>query len=323
MARLFPDGRLDWYTCLGGSGGDEGRGIAGDDSGHVYVTGRSEDYAWSDAGTLVGTHSDSYDAFVVKLDAATGVIAWHTFLGGSGSDGGEGIAVDAAGNIWVTGFCDADWGTDPVRDYSGSSDAFAAKLEDNGDLVWHTFLGSDDGGEYGYGIAVDDEGNSYVSGFSGLTWSDPLDPTPVRPNSGDTDGFAAALDSSGALSWYTFLGGTGDDCFEYYAPHCGIAADGNGNVYVGGYSSNSWGNPLRTYSGGRDGFAVKLAADTGDLIWNTFLGGTGQDRTGGPIALDDDGNIYLAGYSYGQLGQPGTGVCGWRGLLRREARRRW
>ncbi|TAH50333.1 MAG: hypothetical protein EYC68_14230 [Chloroflexota bacterium] len=147
----------------------------------------------------------------------------------------------------MAGYSDATWGS-PVRAFSGVADAFAAKLDSSGALTWNTFLG---GIVYdlGYSVAVDANGNVYVAGYSGSTWG-----SPVRAFSGSDDAFAAQLDFSGALTWNTFLGGSGGD-YGF-----GVAVDANENVYVAGNSSATWGSPVRAYTGGRDAFAVKLGS---------------------------------------------------------------
>src|SRR5207237_8729 len=101
---------------------------------------------------------------------------------------------------------DASWGS-PVRAFSGGADAFVAKVDPDGNLTWNTFLGGADLNNevnYGYGVAVDDSANVYVTGLSSSTWG-----SPVRPFSGGRDGFVAKLDPTGTLIWNTFLGGSG------------------------------------------------------------------------------------------------------------------
>jgi hypothetical protein len=233
-------GALTWNTFLGASGTDYGRGIAVDGSGNVYVAGQS-DAAW---GSPVRAYAGGSDAFAVKLNSA-GSLTWNTFLGGSGSDNGYGIAVDGSGNVYVTGASTAAWGS-PVRAYASGYDAFAAKLNSAGTLTWNTFLGGG-GGDVGCGIAMDFSGNVYVAGYSGATWGSPL-----RAYTGNYDAFAAKLDSSGALALNTFLGGGGSETGK------GIAVDGSGSVYVAGESAATWGSPVRAYTGNNDAFAAKL-----------------------------------------------------------------
>jgi len=230
-------------------------------------------------------------------------LAWNSFLGGSGYDStlgkipGVGIAVDANGNLYVTGVSESTWG-DPIRPWAGNGDAFVAKLDKNGALLWNTFLGGN-ATDSGSGIAVDASGNVYVTGSSAGTWGDP------PPGAGTGDVFVAKLDTNGALLWNSFLGG--DYGF-------GITIDASGNVFVTGSSYATWGNPIRPYSGYRDAFVAKL--DTGGaLLWNSFLGGTTYDEGKG-IAVDSNGNVFVAGHSYGSWGDPiGPWAESWDGFV--------
>jgi hypothetical protein len=204
-------------------------------------------------------------------------LAWHTFLGGSGSDTGTAIAVDGSGNVYVSGVSTATWGS-PVQAYNGgSTDAFVTKLDSSGNLVWQTFVGGI-GSDQATEIAVDSSGNVYLAGDSTATWG-----SPVQAYSTGFDAFAAKLDpSTGSVTWNTFMGGSGVD------RGTALAVDGDGNAYVAGQSSATWGSPVRTYSAGDDVFAVKLNASTGSLTWQTFLGTTGND-TAFDIAVDEGG----------------------------------
>jgi len=121
--------------------------MAVNDSGSVYVTA----YSTATWGTPVRAYSSGNDAFAARL-AGNGSLTWNTFLGGTGDDQGVGIAVDGSGNVYVTGPSSVSWGT-PVRTYSSSYDAFAAKLAGNGVLTWNTFLGGS-GTDWGFGIIV-------------------------------------------------------------------------------------------------------------------------------------------------------------------------
>jgi hypothetical protein len=255
-AKLNGSGALQWNTFLGGSGDDRGRGIAVDTGGNVYVAG----YSYATWGSPVRSYAGgASDAFAAKLNGS-GTLQWNTFLGSSGYDCGFGIAVDTSGNIYVTGYSGATWGS-PVRPYSGTYDAFAAKLSGSGALQWNTFLGllNDD---HGYGIAVDTSGSIYVTGDSGATWG-----SPVRPFAGGNDAFAAKLNGSGALQWNTFLGGSSSE------RGCGIALDTSGNVYIAGYGGATWGSPIRPYTGEIDTFVAKLFNSN---MKNDF-NGDGQD----------------------------------------------
>jgi hypothetical protein len=161
-------------------------------------------------------------------------------------------------------------------------------------LQWNTFLGGN-GYDYGAGMAMDDSGNAYMAGTSQLKWG-----SPVRAfGGGGSDAFAVKLDSSGALQWSTFLGGSGPE--QAYD----IALDADGNVYTTG-NSGSWtckpGCTLQPYNGLTDGFAAQLNP-SGALQWNTFIGGSDSDYSYA-IALAGPGAVYMAGASYATWGSP-------------------
>jgi hypothetical protein len=134
-----------------------------------------------------------------------------------------------------------------------------------------------------------------VEGYSSASWG-----SPVRTYGGGSyEVFAAKLDSSGNLIWNTFLGSVGG--LPGY-PNYGVAVDGSGNVYVAGCSGASWGSPVRAFSSNNDAFAAQLDS-SGNLIWNTFLGGGGDDQGSG-VAVDGSGNIYVVGSSGASWGSP-------------------
>jgi hypothetical protein len=274
---LVIDPVLSWNTFLGSSSTDHGFAIAADTSGNVYVAGMSYATWGSPVRPFGGGVSDG---FVAKLNGS-GALQWSTFLGGSGADYGNGIAVDKSGNVYVTGWSYETWGS-PVHPIAGLSDAFVAKLNGSGALQWNTFLGASSEDD-GFAIAVDTSGNVYVAGNSDTTWG-----WPVRPIAGLSDAFVAKLNGSGAAQWNTFLGGSGDDYGS------AIAVDSSGNVFVAGTSYETWGSPVCPYAGDGDAFAAKVNA-SGVLVWNTFLGGHYEDGSNA-IAVDTKGNVYVAGY---------------------------
>jgi len=137
------------------------------------------------------------------------VLQWNTFLGGTGNDYSFGMALDADGNIYVTGESGSPWPSpDPVASFTaGESEAFVAKLDINGMLQWYTFLGGS-GNDYGADLALDGSGNIYVTGRSSFTWGEepnrPFTPDDVE-DKGD-DAFVAKLNTNGELQWNTFFG---------------------------------------------------------------------------------------------------------------------
>jgi len=158
---------LIYSTYLGGSGEDNGRGIAIDGSGSAYVTGYTSSTDFPTVNPCDGTNNGSYDVFISKLSASGSSIIYSDYLGGLGEDHGNSIAVDGSGSIYVIGSTtSSEFPTfDPYDgSYNGANDAFVAKLPASGGCpVYSTYLGGigDDGGT---GIAVDGSGSAYVTG---------------------------------------------------------------------------------------------------------------------------------------------------------------
>ncbi len=248
-------------------------------SGEARPAGAAPDLG---AGHASGSRTEEFQP-TLPLAAAPSLL-WSTFMGSSGPEQVEGLAVDPAGNIYVVGWSSATWGS-PVNPHAGQFDAFVAKFNPHGVRQWNTFLGSFTY-DYGYGIAVDWNGNVYVAGYSDASWG-----TPINPYTGGYDVFLAKLDGEGQRLWQTFMGSTGTD----YAT-C-LAVDAFGDAYVGGHSSATWGvSPLEPFDGGSaDGFVAKVNAD-GVRQWNTFLGGSGTDVVR-DITLDANNGIYTGGTS--------------------------
>ena len=214
------------------------------------------------------------------------------FIESSDATVGYAVAVDEAGNVFMAGTSKTQWGS-PVNQHSGGAgDCFVAKLHADGALQWNTFLGGrlSDGCR---AIALDEKGNVYVTGESSSNWAKPLKPF----NGGSSDCFIAKLNADGALQWNTFLGSA------FYDGGYAIAVDKTENIFVTGNSVGSWGSPRVPHSKrNNDAFAAKLDRK-GTLHWNTFWGG--DDFDGGyAIALDGDGNVYIAGESGAGWGSP-------------------
>jgi hypothetical protein len=273
-------------TFLGGAGDDSGQAVAVDNSGNIYVAG-SSNAAW---GAPVRPYSPASSAFVAKLDSE-GTLLWNTFLGGSTLSATSivnDIAVDGSGNVYVTGESNGTWGS-PVRPFGFGRDAFAAKLNASGALVWNTFLGgsADDGGR---GIGVDNTGAVYVGGTSPGTWG-----APVRAYSGSNDAFVVRLDPNGVLVWNTFVGGAGLETAM------SMAVDGGGNAYITGIGTATWGAPIRAFTA-IDGFVAKVGPN-GSLVWNTFVGSALSRDFANGISANGDA-VYVTGSSTDTWGSP-------------------
>lgn len=288
VAKLNNKGILQWNTFLGLFSQDSISSIALDEAGGIYVGGTSETI-W-DSGPM-NSHAGDYDAFVARLDNS-GLLQWYTFMGSPEYDEGTAIALDPAGNIYMTGWGHANWGASPVNPYNGQVEAFVAKLNNNGVRQWHTFMGSS-AYDFSHAIVTDEMGNIYAVGNSDDTWGD----TPIRGFAGWGDAFVVKLSSNGVRQWHTFLGSASwDEAWD-------VAIDSTHNIYIVGTSNLTWGHPINPYAGGTaDAFAAKLS-NNGRLEWNTFMGaGILDEDIGSAIIVDEASNVYVAGTSFATWG---------------------
>ena len=237
VAKLDPTGTGLLYSTFIGGSLDEGAGsIALDGLGSAHVVGGT---ASGDLPVTSGAFDTSYHGtFVAKLESDGSSLLYCTYLGGNRLDRGRAIAVDPAGNAYITGWTTSDAGfpiTQGAFDVShnGGYDAFVVKLDPAGaTLLYGTYLGGsgfDYVGDFGRDITVDSSGAAYVTG----TTSSADFPTTPRAfdtsHNGSRDVFLAKLDPSGAsLLYSTYLGGSS------YEDGSGIAADASGQVYVTG-----------------------------------------------------------------------------------------
>ncbi len=306
---------------MGGTANDDGMSIALDAGGNIYTTGGfgggTGGTADFDPGAPVVnlTSAGVYDIFVSKLDAS-GNFVWAKRMGGTGNDVGFSIAVDAGGNIYITGYFEGTADFDPdapvVNLTSASRDMFVTKLDASGSFVWARAMASTVFSDFswGYSIAVDDaSGNVYTTGFfDGTVDFDPGAPVVNLVSAGIRDVFLSKLNSSGNFVWAKQMGGTGID-----ESH-NIVLDASENVYTIGYFENivdfDPNGPIvnLTSAGGADVFVSKLDA-SGNFVWAKQIGGSNSDQGRG-IALDDaSGNIYITGYFYGTADfDPGAGI---------------
>jgi hypothetical protein len=232
---LVIDPVLIYSTYLGGDGDDTGIGIALDSSGNAYVVGKTRSGNFPTANSIPGMPGGfgSY-AFVTKLNAAGDRLIYSTYLGGSGNNSGEAIAVDSDGFAYVAGSTySSDFPTkNPLQAMTGGGgyDAFVAKLNASGDgLEYSTYLGGNNG-DAAYGIAVDSAQNAYVTGRTFSTNFPIANPYQAK-SGGRGDAFVTKLSRSGtALVYSTYLGGNGSgDDWGW-----GIAVDASGNAYITG-----------------------------------------------------------------------------------------
>jgi hypothetical protein len=237
-------------------------------------------------------------------------VLYSTYLGGSGDDMGNAIAVDQANNVYITGQTSSiDLPTlNPLpaqASLNGRTDAFVTKLNSTGTgLVYSTYLGGTTNpadnlsDSRGNGIALDSDNNIYVTGRTDST-DFPTTAAAAQPGFGggaDTyDAFVTKLNAAGSgLIYSTYLGGSGTDAA--YA----IAVDSNRNVYVAGgtNSRDLIGGDTPSYSSngnGPDAFLAKLSPSGTTLLYATYFGGSGGMEHANGLAVDDNGHAYIAG----------------------------
>jgi hypothetical protein len=276
---------------------DYGSSITVDAAGNIYVAGIATSPDLPTANGMQRAMGGLTDAFVAKLDPSGARLVYSTYLGGSGIDAASSVAVDSAGNVYLTGSSSSrDLRTvDPLQSAHGGGffDGFVAKLNSSGtQLLYSTYLGGA-GEDRAFRIAVDFSGNVYVTGDTDSA-NFPTTAGAARPGiGGGVDAFVAKINERGsALAYSTFLGGTGID------GGTAIAVDSAGAAYVTGFTGSSnfpTASPLQPAIGGGsfDAFVAKVSS-SGSLEWSTYLGGSGVDAGFG-IALDSSGNAYLMG----------------------------
>ncbi len=301
VSKFDASGNLVYSTYLGGSNGDAGSGIAVDNSGSAYINGVTTSNNFPTTPSAYQKALSGWqDAFVSKLDAS-GDLVYSTYLGGNGGEEGSGIAVDSSGSAYVTGFTSSNnFPTTPSAHqgvFGGGNDAFMSRFDSSGNLVYSTYLGGGDA-DRGNSIAVDGSGSAYVAG---TTFSNNFPTTPYAYQTiflgGYSDVFVARFNSSGNLTYSTYLGGTADE------KGSGIAVDSSGSAYVTGFTfsynfpttPSAYQKTLSTY-GYRDIFVARFNS-WGNLVYSTYLGGNDNDWGSG-IAVDSSGSAYVTGFTF-------------------------
>jgi len=307
---LVIDPSVSYATYLGGVSTDDALGITFDSSGNAYVTGETQSANYPSATDNL--NGSSPDAFVAKIAADGKTLGYYTYVGGSASDSGNGIAVDTSGNAFVAGgTMSSDFPKTSgafQTTLKGIENAFIFKLSSDGaTLLYSTFLGGSVG-DVALGIALDSTGkNAYVVGSS----SSPDFPTSTSPlqsfPGGTNNGFVTKLNPAGTglsdLVFSTYLalgGGTGDAAKA-------VAVDSSGNAYVTGAASGpsfhatpgafqfTCGTDGTCNGGLSDAYVTVIKPDGSGYVYSTFLGGSGSD-VGFGIAVDaTSGSAYVTG----------------------------
>jgi uncharacterized protein (TIGR03437 family) len=316
VAKLSPAGQILWATYLGGSGADAALGIAVDSKGSAYVLGYSTS---PDFPTTPGAYQTSAPlsnrAFVAKFAPDGASLAYSTFFSGSmiqiGYSPGailelpvspSAIAVDATGNVLLGGSSSPSILPATAGAYRNSGSAFVAKLDVSGSkLTFLTYLGGSGSSDIVHGIAIDSVGNIYAGGTTGAAdfpVTAPFAHDGVGSN-GNTGAFVVKLDSTGAHAVYSaVLGGTAPIVGSAASGATAVAVDSAGSAYLAGFT-NATNFPTvfaaqPKLGGNTDGFLAKVDATGSQLVFSTYLGGSGNEQIYG-LAVDSALRPYVVG----------------------------
>ncbi|MDI1427988.1 hypothetical protein [Polyangium sorediatum] len=301
VLKLNPAGAFVWSRAYGAAGGDEGSAVAVDPAGNVIVAGHFRNTINFGVGTLTAVGLD--DLFVLKLDSA-GNHVWSRSYGDANSEGMRGVATDASGAVYFTGFFEGmvSFGGFVVIS-AGNQDAMLAKLTAAGQLQWVRGIGGI-GNQIGNGVTVDNAGNVIVTGATAGT---------VNYGGGDVatagsnDIFVAKYTGAGVYQWAKHFGDAGDQV------GFAVATDAQANVVLAGRMTGSvnfgGATPIASL-GGNDAFVTKLDA-LGAHVWSRRAGDT-LEQWGRTVAVDGSGNVLVAGRFQGtmNLGGPVTSAGG-------------
>jgi len=304
---VAPGSELSWCSYLGTDVSENALAVAAGTDGTVYLTGYSTSSGFP---TTQGAYDTSYsngasNAFITRFSPYGPELVYSAYLGGGSQNfdtqEGWGLAVDAAGNAYITGATSTS--AFPVTDgafdtsFNGQSDVFVAKLNAQGNVLrWGTFIGGSNL-DNAWSLTLDGEGNVYVSGS---TKSDDFPATPgafdTTHQRGNYDAFVVKLNNTGnELLLSTYCGGSG---WEHGQD---IAVDKNGRIYLAGrtgsgnlpVTSGAWDEVL---GGAADGFVARFDPSGAEADFITYLGGDNWDQVEG-IAVDDEGSAHLVGYT--------------------------
>ncbi len=284
VSKFDASGDFIWAKRFGGTDDDDGSSIAVDDSGNIYFTGYFKDVADFDPGPGVYNLSSSggSEIFVCKLDA-NGNLLWAKQMGSTSADDGAGIAVDAAGNVYVTGSFEqtltfnTNAGIGNLTS-NGRHDIFICKFDELGVIQWVKQIGSTEQ-DYGAEIAIDDASNLFLTGsFSGTVDFDPGTGVNNLMSPTSDNCFILKLNTSGNFVWATQL------ALPDPVDGSAITLDALGNIYV---------------AGGGYGTAISKLNANGNIMWSKFL--PGLNDWASSIAVDASGNVYVTGYFRGTV----------------------
>jgi hypothetical protein len=318
ILKFNASGVRQWATWYGSTGNDQGTAITADASGNIYLTGYTNSSAFPTLNAIQSTKDIAYDACILKMNSSA-VVQWSTFLGGDDDDKARAITIDAAGtNIYVSGTTIS--GSFPVtagvfQSNSASAynyeDAFVLEMSTAQVVQWSSYCGGSDA-DFGQGIAVDNSGNVFMTGYT-LSSDYPV----LNPGSGafyngtlgspvTHDGFVTEINPAGtAKIWSTYFGGTGVDLA------LGIAYEPGHGIYVCGNSAstdfpthqpidNNYYQSVQGDGGNYYDMFISWFGTNDSLMWSTYYGITNSEEANA-ICVDANNNIFVTGIENNDL----------------------
>ncbi|MGA3024755.1 MAG: SBBP repeat-containing protein, partial [Bryobacteraceae bacterium] len=282
------------WTTWGNGGMQEATAVAQDANGNTYIAGYTDasDFPAVNAAFPPG---GGVDAFLIKLDPSWNVV-FSTCLGGSGDDRATAVGVDALGNVYVAGSTTSSSIAGVPLSLRGAEDGFVVKLDPAGQTVLYAIAIGGSLDDTINAMVVRSDGTVFVAGQTTST-DLPVVHAAQSKLSGVQNAFAAELSPSGTIVYCTYAGGSGSDAAD------GIAVDGSGIAWIaGGTTSNDF--PLSApfesaRSGLQMGFVTRISADGSQFLFSTYLGGSGggpgAPETANSVAVDAQGNAFVAG----------------------------
>jgi len=310
LTKFNSSGALLWATYYGSYGISVNvykQGLCTDPLGNVYITSYTESMSGMATSSAYQTSygGGNDDAFLAKF-SGSGIRVWATYFGGIGYDLGYGLASDAFGNIYITGYTSSDNNIATNGAYQtsftgnsslGYYDAFLAKFSGSGNLLWSTYYGGRSSyGSSGTGascVSIDIWGNVYITGTT--TDLDNIATNGAYQTSfgGETDAFLVKFNSSGSRLWGTYFGGVLDESGY------GLSTNALGDVYIIGFTQSNkgiatFGAYETSFGGGEEAFLAKFDS-SGAMRWSTYFGGINAEGSG--VSSDAAGNAYITGFT--------------------------
>ena len=279
---LVIDPDVEWMVYLGGRNIDLGGAVKIDPDGNCFLAGATNSTDFTGRNNTY--HGGMRDAFVLKLDPS-GSLQWMTYLGGSLAEDADGIVLDSAGDILISGTTTSPDFAGHLNAHYGGEDAFAAKLSPTGSLIWMKYFGGSQDDEGALAMVIDSHDNAT---FTGQTNSTDFVGHANPPPGGITDIYLVQIDPTGAMRWMMYLGGSGDDAT------LGLGIDSADNILAcGNTDSVDFAGRINSALGSEDAIAVKISP-TGSVLWMRYIGGTHEDESFG-IGADRSDNILITG----------------------------